>query len=118
MKDLVTFSISALALAESAIASTPIGSSLTTSLGSFQLTKGAACAGGKLTRQFSGIITPNCATYTVQAADAHWDVRADLSPACIFLPSTANEISKALEIFRTCDAQFAVRGGGHMNVSI
>jgi hypothetical protein len=30
----------------------------------------------------------------------------------------ADEISKALEIFQTCDAQFAVRGGGHMNVSL
>lgn len=117
MKDLVAFSISALAFAESAIATAQVGSLVTTPLGSFELTKGAACACSKLSRAYSGIISPNGANYTAQAADAYWDVRADLSPACIFLPSTADEISKALEIFQTCDAQFAVRGGGHMNVS-
>jgi hypothetical protein len=117
MKDLVAISISALALADRAIASSLVGSSVTTSLGSFELPNGAACACEKLSQKFSDIITPTNANYTVQAADAYWDVRADLSPACIFLPSTANEVSKALEIFQSCDAQFAVRGGGHMNVS-
>ncbi|KAL2838333.1 hypothetical protein BJX68DRAFT_279842 [Aspergillus pseudodeflectus] len=115
MKDLVAFSISALAIAESAIATAQVGSLITTPLGSFELTKGAACACSKLSRAYSGIISPNGANYTAQAADAYWDVRANLSPACIFLPSTADEISKALDIFQTCDAQFAVRGGGHMN---
>jgi FAD/FMN-containing dehydrogenase len=117
MKDLVAFSISALVIAESAIATAQAGSFITTPLGSFELTKGAACACSKLSRVFSGIISPNGANYTAQAADAYWDVRANLSPACIFLPTTADEISNALDIFQTCYAQFAVRGGGHMNVS-
>jgi FAD/FMN-containing dehydrogenase len=117
MKDLVAFSISVLAIAERAIATAQVGSLITTPLGSFELTKGAVCACSKLSRAYSGIISPNGANYTAQAADAYWDVRANLSPACIFLPSTADEISKALDIFQTCDAQFAVRGGGHMNVS-
>lgn len=117
MKDPVKFSISALAFAESAIATAQVGSLVTTPLGSFELTKGVACACSKLSRAYSGIISPNGANYTAQAADAYWDVRTDLSPACIFLPGNADEISKALEIFQSCDAQFAVRGGGHMNVS-
>lgn len=71
----------------------------------------------KKSQKFSDIVTPTNVNYTAQAVDACWDVRTDLSPACIFLPSTANEVSKALKIFQSCDAQFAVRDGGHMNVS-
>ncbi|KAJ5176778.1 uncharacterized protein N7482_002655 [Penicillium canariense] len=115
MKCSVAFSLFALASAEIAVATILTGTSVTTSLSSFNLTKGAACACGRLSRTYDGIISPNSANYTVQAADAYWDVRADLSPACIFLPSTADEVSKALEIFQSCDAHFAVRGGGHMN---
>lgn len=118
MKWFIAYSISALALAESAIATTLVGASVTTPLGSFELSRGAACACGKLSRAYTDIITPDSANYTAQAADAYWDVRADLSPACILLPSTADDVSKALKILQTCDAHFAVRGGGHMNVSI
>jgi hypothetical protein len=118
MKGLAKLSVSALVLAKSDIATAQVGSSVTTPLGSFESTKGATCACSNLSRAYSGIINSSGANYTAQAADAYWDVRANLSPACIFLPSSADEISNALEIFQACDAQFAVRGGGHMNVSV
>lgn len=79
-------------------------------------TKGASCACKRLSHTSKDVIFPNNANYTTQAADKYWDVRADLSPACIFLPSSADEVSKAISIFGSCNAQFAVRGGGHMNV--
>ncbi|KAJ5995236.1 hypothetical protein N7481_002213 [Penicillium waksmanii] len=77
--------------------------------------KGASCACKRLSRAFDGVIFPNNASYTTQAADKFWDIRADLSPACVFLPASADEVSKAMSLFNSCNAQFAVRGGGHMN---
>lgn len=106
-----------LALLGLATASSSAGQSVTTPLGDFTSTKGATYACKKLSRTFDGVIFPNTANYTTQAADKYWDVRADLSPACIFLPASADEVSKAISVLGSCNAQFAVRGGGHMNVS-
>jgi hypothetical protein len=100
-------------------ASAPIltGKSVITSHGSFNLTRGAACACQKLSKSFGEVILPNGANYTAETVDAYWDVRTDLAPACVFLPETPDEVARAVEIFDSCDAQFAVRGGGHMCVS-
>ena len=46
-----------------------------------------------------------------------WDIRTNADPACIFSPMTADQVAGGVEIISTCDAQFAIRGGGHMNVS-
>jgi hypothetical protein len=62
-------------------------------------------------------ILPGLQNYTGQAVDSYWDIRADLSPACIVVPSTTCQVSEAVRIIGTCQANFAVRGGGHMNVS-
>ncbi|KAH6648046.1 FAD binding domain protein [Truncatella angustata] len=79
------------------------------------LSEGAACACTQLTAQFSSdVIGTNSSNYTTQVTD-YWDVRADLSPYCIFLPSGAAQVASAVSIISTCGAQFAVRGGGHMN---
>ncbi|KAJ5741338.1 hypothetical protein N7533_010747 [Penicillium manginii] len=53
--------------------------------------KGASCACKRLSRTFDGVIFPKNASYTEQAADKYWDIRADLSPACVFLPASADE---------------------------
>ncbi|QKX55035.1 uncharacterized protein TRUGW13939_02126 [Talaromyces rugulosus] len=91
------------------------GTSVITSLGASNLTTGAACACNKLCALYSNlVIFPSSANYTEQAT-YYWDVRADLSPACIFLPTTANEVATAVKHLVQCNAQFAVRGGGHMN---
>lgn len=47
-----------------------------------------------------------------------WDKRSNLDPACIFLPGTADAVADGVAIFHKEKAQFAVRGGGHMNVSL
>jgi hypothetical protein len=91
--------------------------SVVTSLGSFNLTTSAACACKKLSTLYPDlVIFPDSANYTEQAT-YYWDIRADLSPACIFLPTTADEVATSVKQLVECDAQFAVRGGGHMNVS-
>lgn len=40
-----------------------------------------------------------------------------MQPACIFLPSSAVEVAQTVSIMNKCDCEFAIRGGGHMNVS-
>lgn len=92
--------------------------SISTSTGTIKVTKAEQCACKKLAQSFKkDVIFPGQTNYTVQTVDSYWDVRADLSPACVFVPETANAVSSALKIFNQCNAQFAVRGGGHMNVS-
>jgi hypothetical protein len=118
MKYFAEFYLLGLAAASSHTTSNLTGTTVTTSLGSFNLNKGAACACQKLSQTPGGVILPNSANYTAQAADSYWDIRADLSPACVYLPATPNEVAHALKVFDSCDAQFAIRGGGHMNVSI
>ncbi|KAJ5689372.1 hypothetical protein N7462_003764 [Penicillium macrosclerotiorum] len=115
MWNLSTTIVLPLAFGGLSTASISTGPSITTATGTFKPTSGASCACAKLSRTYTGVIYPQSSNYTAQAADAYWDIRADLSPACIFLPETADGVSNALQIFGSCDAQFAVRGGGHMN---
>lgn len=80
-------------------------------------TTGAACACSELSAlPGSQILFPSSANYTQETTDAYWDVRANANPACIFMPRTADEVSSAMAILNSCQAYFAVRGGGHMNV--
>ncbi|KAL4930754.1 FAD-binding oxidoreductase [Aspergillus undulatus] len=74
------------------------------------------CACAKLTYSFgSSMIYPGQTNYTYQTVDSYWDKRAALSPACVFVPESADEVASAVKILGACDAPFAVRGGGHMN---
>ncbi|KAF9872084.1 FAD binding domain-containing protein [Colletotrichum karsti] len=57
---------------------------------------------------------PNSTAYETQRINV-WDVRANLNPACIYMPTSAEDVAKAVEIFHTNKAPFAVKGGGHMN---
>lgn len=77
----------------------------------------ASCACTQLAALHSSeLLLPNTTNYTAEATD-YWDLRSNLSPSCIFLPTSAEEVSSAVKILVSCNAQFAVRGGGHMNVS-
>lgn len=76
----------------------------------------ASCACSKLSSLYTDkLIYPNSTNYTTEAT-AQWDLRSTLEPACIFLPTSAEEVASAVTELVACDAQFAVRGGGHMNV--
>ncbi|KAL3494418.1 hypothetical protein BJX62DRAFT_197969 [Aspergillus germanicus] len=93
---------------------TPSTAATTTTLGS---AKNVRCACKKLSASFpKRIIYPGSDEYTAQATDAYWDKRAALSPSCIVVPNTADEVATAVEAISDCNAPFAVRGGGHMNV--
>ncbi|KAJ5734885.1 uncharacterized protein N7483_000010 [Penicillium malachiteum] len=111
----VGLGLSSLAYA-STNASTTLTSTLSTSSGVLEIPTGSKCACAKLSQAMpQSFILPGSQNYTTQAVDSYWDIRADLSPACIVVPSTAREVSQAVRIIGTCQAKFAVRGGGHMN---
>lgn len=79
------------------------------------LTTGANCACTQLASTYGDlVILPNSTNYTAEATD-YWDIRADLLPGCIFMPSDASQVADAVSTFVSCGAQFAIRGGGHMN---
>ncbi|KAJ5502247.1 hypothetical protein N7463_005121 [Penicillium fimorum] len=86
------------------------GTSTATTLGSSDLTVGASCACKKLSTSYpKQYISPTSPNYNEQATH-YWDARADLSPACIFMPTDADQVAAAVKVFVQCDAQFAVRG--------
>jgi hypothetical protein len=80
------------------------------------LNTGTKCACTQLASKYGSlVIDPNSKNYTAETI-AYWDVRADLLPDCIFMPLHANQVADAVSTFTSCGAQFAIRGGGHMNV--
>lgn len=112
----MVLSLLGLASASSNIPDNLTGQAITTVWGGFDLTAEAACACKQLLNSYSDkILLPISANYTAQTK-LFWDVRSDLSPACIFQPDNAEEVADGIKILSGCDAQFAVRGGGHMNV--
>ncbi|GAP92497.1 putative FAD binding domain-containing protein [Rosellinia necatrix] len=79
------------------------------------LSDGASCACSELTTQYgSEILGVDSTNYTTEITN-YWDIRANLSPSCIFLPADADQVANAVSIISSCGAQFAIRGGGHMN---
>ncbi|KUJ16972.1 FAD-binding domain-containing protein [Mollisia scopiformis] len=57
------------------------------------LTTGANCACTELAATYGDlVITSNASTYTAEATD-YWDIRADLLPGCIFMPTDADQVA-------------------------
>ncbi|KAJ5295011.1 hypothetical protein N7508_009832 [Penicillium antarcticum] len=97
-------------------ASATLTGSIVTSSGTLGIPNDASCACAKLAHSMpKRMLLPGSTNYTIETVDKLWDIRADLSPACVVVPNTANEVSQAVENIVSCNAQFAVRGGGHMN---
>jgi hypothetical protein len=65
----------------------------------------------------SKLLFPGKSNYTSEATH-YYDLRSDLSPKCIFVPTCANDVAKAVVVLNACQATFAVRGGGHMPVRL
>lgn len=82
------------------------------------LSAGASCACARLSATFgTSVLNSNSTNYTVEAED-FYDIRAVLAPRCIFLPNDAAQVASGMAIIASCGAQFAIRGGGHMNVRV
>ncbi|KAI9932447.1 hypothetical protein ASPWEDRAFT_122609 [Aspergillus wentii DTO 134E9] len=105
----------ALGLGLAASAEILAGESIITPLGSSSLTTGAELACSQLADLYPDqTLLPESDGYTFEATN-YWDVRANLDPYCIFFPESAEEVSDGIRKIVAANAQFAVRGGGHMN---
>ncbi|KAK1465239.1 FAD binding domain-containing protein [Colletotrichum melonis] len=79
------------------------------------LRSGTECACNQLFRRFgNALLSMNSTDYMTQAQD-FYDIRAVLEPRCIFMPTDALQVASGMSILASCGAQFAIRGGGHMN---
>lgn len=79
-------------------------------------TTAEGCACEKLSATYPEYLySPDSTNYTTVNLEA-WDTRSNLMPTCIFNPVTADQVADGMSIISKCDAQFAIRGGGHMNV--
>lgn len=78
---------------------------------------GSQCACSQLGHIFGNLTIAKGAPGYAYESTNFWDKRCNLLPTCIFMPNSAEQVAKAVGIFNDCDAPFAVRGGGHMNVS-
>ncbi|KAI9734316.1 MAG: hypothetical protein M1834_002420 [Cirrosporium novae-zelandiae] len=58
---------------------------------------------------------PNTTEYNTENEES-WSASAWLSPACIFAPSSAEEVSCAVTTLTRLNTLFAIRGGGHMPI--
>ena len=47
-----------------------------------------------------------------------WSNTEILSPGCVFRPRSAGQLAEGLEALVDANAEFAVRGGGHMGIRV
>lgn len=80
------------------------------------LAEGAACACAQLSNAYANLTLFSNSTNYVAEATNYWDIRSDLLPECIFLPTSEDQVAHAVTTLASCGAQFAMRGCGHMNV--
>jgi hypothetical protein len=80
------------------------------------LAEGAACACAQLSDVYANLTLFSNSTNYVTEATNYWDIRSDLLPQCIFLPTSEDQVAHAITTLASCGAQFAMRGCGHMNV--
>ncbi|RDW84123.1 FAD-binding oxidoreductase [Aspergillus mulundensis] len=109
----VPFVVLALGSVQFAFGQHERNASSTTFANTVDLKTGADCACNKLISYSEHTLFPDSANYATQATD-YWDVRADLHPACIFLPTSASQVSDAVTIFSKCGAQFAFPGSNNI----
>jgi hypothetical protein len=79
---------------------------------------GSACACGVLDIVLPGkVIHPGTTDYTNETTH-YYDKREDLAPKCVFVPGSAGDVALGVVALKLCKSPFAVRGGGHMPVSL
>ncbi|GKT66856.1 FAD binding domain-containing protein [Colletotrichum tofieldiae] len=82
------------------------------------LTDNVKCACTQLRSSFSNsTLFPNSTNYETQRINV-WDKRANLHPACIYLPSTADELAEAYPGSNTIDDGVLVALNGLSNIKV
>ncbi|KAF7895725.1 uncharacterized protein EAF01_009687 [Botrytis porri] len=101
--------------AASNVSTSLAGTTITTDYGTFTYSEASVCACSQLSTTYpEHLYFPSTSNYTHYNLEA-WDIRTNADPACIFSPIDADQAAAGVGIITTCDAQFAIRGGGHMN---
>lgn len=117
-KALAIFAIAGFAVADFSVSDAEISSINTVKTTNYGTTIGSTCACGVLGFFFQGKIHfAGSPTYTNETT-YYWDLKEKLSPKCTFVPADAHDVAKGVVILNVCKSQFAVRGGGHMPVSV
>ncbi|GFN16475.1 hypothetical protein AtubIFM55763_010310 [Aspergillus tubingensis] len=63
----------------------------------------------------SAVFAPSSTVYQYEAQN-FWSNTEIMSPGCVFRPQSAEELSQGVKALVDAEAQFAVRGGGHMGI--
>ncbi|KAJ5106858.1 hypothetical protein N7456_003533 [Penicillium angulare] len=61
------------------------------------------------------VFLPNTAVYDYEAQN-FWSNTEILTPGCVFRPQSSDELAEGVKTLVNADAEFAVRGGGHMGI--
>lgn len=65
----------------------------------------------------SAVFAPSSTVYQYEAQN-FWSNTEIMSPGCVFRPQSAEELSQGVKALVKAEAQFAVRGGGHMGIRV
>jgi hypothetical protein len=113
---LASLAVCPLVHANQSVTAADVASITSLKKGTFGTTMGSTCACNILSFLFrENVLHPGSAEYTTQAT-AYFDLREDLSPKCVFVPTSENDLAKGVVTLDICQSQFAIRGGGHMPV--
>lgn len=63
------------------------------------------------------VFLPNTAVYDYEAQN-FWSNTEILTPGCVFRPQSSDELAEGVKTLVNADAEFAVRGGGHMGIRV
>lgn len=63
------------------------------------------------------VFSPGSTVYAYENGE-FWSNTELLSPACIFRPSSALDVSGGIKTLAKVNSSFAVRGGGHMGIKV
>jgi len=67
---------------------------------------------------FGEVFWPGSNTYQLESTTKYWSTTTWNQPQCVFVPQTAKSVGKGIWAARLCGTDFAIRGGGHMPVSL
>ena len=87
-----------------------------TSVQAANVTMNQGCIGLTIA-SWTDVFYPNSDVYENENQN-YWSLTEVLSPSCVFRPNDAQAIGDAIKVLERTNTQFAVRGGGHMGVTV
>lgn len=81
--------------------------------GASNLTKGCNVLNGALDE----VYLPSTTVYEYEAQN-FWSNTEIMAPGCVFRPQSSAQLARGIEKLVAAQAEFAVRGGGHMGIRV